>query len=425
MKKLFRDLKEGRHLLQMAGLVMALLFLLLADPLWNVYVDRKDLGPGGIGSPALDSTPVARSIGDLQTLERFTILEHRLDYSDTESAWIGDGLYYIVTLESGERVAVRSNYENAALLYEDGQEGYLYRYAIGTWKPWELSAEELAQAEALELSRTDCFADMAGNHLTALTESQFKGRCHTVCLAIALLFLTVYGVGRLNRRERKEQEERDASLPRNDLERWLAGTYAIWGQFFVQVKEAAGKMAWDDALEKGPIHFGGRPKDEASQKLTRETLLDSWEIRRQKELLETVEYMSRGPGFRRCRDQAGRAWELCRAMQLLGMSYIAGWCGREEMVRRSCEVGKIMQETFRSWEELCESFLEGYARWQTASFPEDAEQNVQIRREICEGLQQRPDSPYRLSWYLPLDLDEWDRREKRRREVEKQLEGRR
>lgn len=425
MKRLLRDWKEGRHLLQAAGLVMGLLFLLLAEPLWRVYVDVNDLGPGGVGSAAADSTPEARSVAGLEALERFTILEHRTDYTDEEHAWIGDELYYIVTLESGERVAVRSNYENAVLIHEEGVEGYWYRYAVGTWRPWDLTAEERTQAEALGLSRTDCYADMAGNHLTALTESQFKNSCRTVCLVIAFLFFIVYGVYRQTRQERKDQEERDASLPRNDLERWIAGTYAIWGQFFAQVAEAAGKMAWDDALKKGPIHFGGRPKDEASRKLTCGVLLDIWDIRRQRDLLETVEYMSRGPGFQHCRDQAGRAWELCRAMQLLGMSYIAGWCSREEMLRRSCAVGEIMQETFRSWEELCESFLEGYARWRFDVFPEDAEQNVQVRREIYEGLQRRPDSPYRLNWYLPLDPDEWERRERRRQEVAKNLEGRR
>lgn len=425
MKKLLADLREGRHLIQTAGLVLALCFLLLAEPFWNIYADLKDLAPGGTGSEAQDDTPVARSVADLESLERFTILEYRADYTDREYAWIGDTLYYVAALDSGERVAVLDNYENATLLHETGLEGYYYRYAVGEWKPWALSPEELAQAEALGLSRTDYFADMAGNHLTALTEDGFKARWHTACLVIAFIFLITYGVRRQTKREKKEQDEREASLPRNDLERWLAGTYAIWGQFFAQVAEADGKMAWDDAMENGPIHFGGRPNDEASRKLTRGTLLDSWEIHDQRELLETVAYMSAGPGLRHCRDQADRAWELCRAMQLLGMGYIAGWYSREEMLRRSCQVGRVLQENFSSWDELCEGFLEGFARWRRRSFPQDAEANIQVRREIYEKLRQRPDSPYRVSWYLPLDLDAWTRREKRRQEVEDQLGERR
>ncbi len=423
MKKLIADLREGKRWIQTSAFFLGVLFLISADPLWKIYADILDLGPGGIGSEAQDDTPVAHSVADMENLEKFTILEPRLDYTDEEHVWLGDVLYYIVTLDSGERVAVTSNYENASLLYQDGMEGYLYRYAVGEWKLWELDQQALAEARQISpaLTSTDYYADMSGHHLTALSEEKFKDRCFTLCQVCALIFLMAYGGYRLQKLERREKKKQETSLPQNDLERWIAGTYAIWGQFFAQVASAEGKMAWDDELEKGPIHFGGRPLDEASQKLTRETLLDSWDIKNQRELLETVDYMSTGPGFQNCRDQASRAWELCRSMQLLGMSFIAGWCGREEMLRRSCKVGKIVQNTFSSWEELCESFIEGYARWQFRSYPELAPKTVQIRRDIYEGLRQRQDSPYYINWYLPLDLDEWKKREKHRKDVERRL----
>lgn len=419
MKKLIENLKEGDHLLQMAGLFAAILFL-LAGSAWRLYVSIFDLGPGGVGSEALEDTPAARSLADMETLERFTFLERHTPEFEREGVWLEDTYYTILTLDSGERVACIFNYNNAVLRDWVSEGNYTYCYPIGTWRSWKLNEAAQAELERLDLhlASTNGYADMAGRHLTALTQGQFQARYRMICLAAALVFMIVYGVRRQTRKERRAAEAAKSSQPRNDLERWLVGTYAIWGQFFAQVSTAEGRMAWNDEIENGPLHFGGRPMDEPSQKLTRGVLLDSWDIKNQQDLLETVEYMSAGPGLQNCEDQAGRAWELCRSIQLLGMSYIAGWCDREEMLRRSCTVGKIIQSTFRSWEELCESFLEGYARWQRRSNPQQAQANIQVRREIYEKLRLRPDSPYLVNWYLPLDPDAWARREKQRRVLE-------
>ena len=71
-----------------------------------------------------------------------------------------------------------------------------------------------------------------------------------------------------------------------------------------------------------------------------------------------------------------------------------------------------MQEHFRSWEELCESFLEGYFNWLNRDYGIDqAQSGLRERREIYQELQARPDSPYRLSWYLPLDPEAQRRRQ--------------
>ena len=135
------------------------------------------------------------------------------------------------------------------------------------------------------------------------------------------------------------------------------------------------------------------------------TLDESWDITSYGDLLETVEYMSVGPGFQNCIDQAGRAWELCRSMQLLGCAYLVEWCSREEMVRRSCEVGRIIQNTFQSWDELCQGFLDGFAAWRLSSglVPEVAREYVQQRADIYWAIKGRKDSPYNLPWRMELD----------------------
>ena len=135
----------------------------------------------------------------------------------------------------------------------------------------------------------------------------------------------------------------------------------------------------------------------------KDTLDDSWDIGNYAELLDTVEYMSVGPGFHNCINQAGRAWELCRSMQLLGCAYLVEWCDREEMVRRSCQVGEIIQRTFQSWDELCQSFLDGFAAWRLSGSADESDMaSVQQRADIYWAIKGRKDSPYNLPWGMEL-----------------------
>ena len=80
-------------------------------------------------------------------------------------------------------------------------------------------------------------------------------------------------------------------------------------------------------------------------------------------------------------------------------------CSREEMVRRSCEVGRIIQNTFQSWDELCQGFLDGFAAWRLSSglVPEVAREYVQQRADIYWAIKGRKDSPYNLPWRMELD----------------------
>ena len=116
--------------------------------------------------------------------------------------------------------------------------------------------------------------------------------------------------------------------------------------------------------------------------------------------------MSEGPGYQNCDSQAGLAWELCRSMQLLGCAYLIGWCSREECVRRSCAVGRIMQKDFQSWEELCQGFLDGFSAWRLSGgqSPSDLAA-VQQRADIYWTIRRRTDSPYNLPWNMELNPD--------------------
>lgn len=416
MKKLLETIRKGQNLLQIAGVTVAVFFL-LAGPCWTLYAYLLDLGPGGPGGEAAADTPAAASIAEMRQTERFTvrIRGSSENYAEIPVVFVDGDTYWLITLDSGETVAARFWPESIRWERQEGR--YLTICPVGTWKEWSLSEASLAQlkADAPQLSVTDHYADMMGNHRDGRTREKFIAGFRTFSLVIGLAVMLAAGL----LQGKKKEREADASLPRNDLERWIVGTYAIWGQFFAQLGHRKDGQR-EVKARRGPIRIGGQPMDTHGQAYTREVLKESWEIEDRQELMETVEYMSAGPGFTKCDTQAARAWQLCRSMQLLGMGFVAGWYSREEMLRRSCPVGRKMQENFRSWEELCEGFLEGFYTWRAGAFGvRDARAALQERREIYRELQARPDSPYRLSWYLTLDPERWQGGETRKPAWEK------
>ena len=148
----------------------------------------------------------------------------------------------------------------------------------------------------------------------------------------------------------RTMRRRDQDLsPKSDTERWIFGTYANWALYNCEYIPDNNLMPNYDST---PILLGGRrgPYNSPGQRQYFLNMLDSpWDIHSKRELLETVKYMSVGPGFRKCQTQADRAWELCRCTQLLAIAFRLGWISRSEMIRRSCQAGKLIQKTFSGW----------------------------------------------------------------------------
>lgn len=193
--------------------------------------------------------------------------------------------------------------------------------------------------------------------------------------------------------------KRDQDLsPRNDIEKWIFGTYANWALYNCEYDES--NTLLQPNYETAPILLGGRrgPCNSSEQRQYFLDMLDSpWDIHSKRELLETVEYMSRGPGFHNCVNKPGKAWELCRCNQLLAIAFRLGWLSRREMVKRSCQVGQIIQATFSGWQDMSESFLEASIQWMGIG-----SQGAELRKAIHKALWTRVDSPYCLPWDLPL-----------------------
>ena len=87
-------------------------------------------------------------------------------------------------------------------------------------------------------------------------------------------------------------------------------------------------------------------------------------------------------------ENAITGWDCCRAMNLLGFYYLAGYYTREEALDMSLEIAQTMQPLFDSWDELIMSYMYGYEYW--------AEESSQERWDIYDDIKGMADSPYNV-----------------------------
>lgn len=96
-------------------------------------------------------------------------------------------------------------------------------------------------------------------------------------------------------------------------------------------------------------------------------------------------------------------WDLCRACQILGMGYVAGYIDRDEMMYECIQVAEQMRKLYSSWEELYQSYLFGYGLWRTDPKDEkEAAADIAARREAAEVVLRDIDGPLSLDWNMPL-----------------------
>lgn len=173
---------------------------------------------------------------------------------------------------------------------------------------------------------------------------------------------------------------------KSDQERWFADTYALWSEY------AGGSWRLT----------GGYDKSRETMRVLSEMLERDWGIKTPQDGIREVnvlidESSHHNPDF--------DAWDYCRAMQLLGVFYVVDFLTHDQMVGYCRQVGKIMQQHYHSWGELCEAYLRGHERWlrQVFSNPADAKKIARERRAIYERLCKMQDGPYRLPWDLTLE----------------------
>ncbi len=177
------------------------------------------------------------------------------------------------------------------------------------------------------------------------------------------------------------------SLPKNDVERWVTDTYAMWSEYCGGV--------WK--------YIGGYQKNRSNASMMRGVLRRDWEISNHDDGVEMVEYLMLDKEDAQEEKIAG--WDYCRACQLLGMFYVAGYMEREEVINLSKKACKVIQKKFSSWDELCQSYIEGYSQWRRevdSEFGGGMETDIQERNDIYQRLCQMEDGTYKLDWNLSL-----------------------
>ena len=117
---------------------------------------------------------------------------------------------------------------------------------------------------------------------------------------------------------------------------------------------------------------------------------------------ESACYLAAIDAYKAHGEHAIDAWDYCRALQLLGWYYVAGFYTEEETLDQSLEVAKKLQTLYTSWDEMCESYLAGYNYW-SVDDPNDPSSATATRRAIYEELKSSKENPYTLDWNTPLE----------------------
>ena len=353
----------------------------IAPLFYEGYVKRNTVPEGAAGSASAEDTPVAASIADMEQLtDGFTFLIGGTVLNH-DTARVGETIYHYITLESGEKVFARIN--KKALT--DTESVGIYRLPVGVWREWTLP-EELSHFTTI--TDTSHYIDMYGDYTAIAPPAVFEhaiGSSVVVWLFfLSLLAFRIVGVRRW-RFAPAFLASRDPLLPRNDLECWCAATFAVWSRSF-------------SGMEGFPLITGARGT-RGQVRTFRDSLAEAWDIHNKKEGLQTVRELT--DGWAGVLDAHESGWDLCRATQLLGMMYLVGMLTRDELDQEFSRVGRVIQRSFSSWDELVESYLEGFRAWVDRT-GRDGAGNLAFRREIYERLKRQSFSPYSIPWNTDL-----------------------
>ena len=113
-----------------------------------------------------------------------------------------------------------------------------------------------------------------------------------------------------------KKETGNETIPQNDVEKWILGTYAMWA-----------------AYADGDWHYiaGSAEKNKQEGASMRVMLRRDWEVSNKTALLDMVDYLTalyREGTDCEAEDIASGAWDLCRACQILGMGFVGTEIGR-------------------------------------------------------------------------------------------------
>lgn len=370
---------------------------LLAPTLYHIQLSQTKTTPGSVGTPAQETTPIVSSIEQMQQSDRFTIRVSKNDVVKNKSdrrKW-GNKVYYRIQLESGESIAVDIYFPSITEL-PDGKTMLL---PIGEWKKWKHSKEDQKHYDLYDVKGDyryyetfDYYVDMAGDIGYMPTKDKAQNQIMGVLL-IPVMLLFIWGIRSWAVKKglmepefltKKFNQEADKTIPKDDLERWLVASYAIYAEYLGSYERIGG-------LRATPKH----------KKILCQMLARDWGIENREDAIEWYHRLMDVSAYVEHGSMQEIAWDLVRANQLMGIFYLCDFVSRDELRSYGCLTGQKMQKYFQSWNDLCENYLQGYAEWSSTVFS-DAQKKIAERQEIYEYLRSLPDSPYKLNWRMHM-----------------------
>ncbi|HHV12354.1 MAG TPA: DUF1266 domain-containing protein [Clostridiales bacterium] len=94
------------------------------------------------------------------------------------------------------------------------------------------------------------------------------------------------------------------------------------------------------------------------------------------------------------------AYDYCLAIMLCIRGYACGYIPFERSIGMAIVIAKRLQEHFRSWDEMNESYLTGYEYWLRQN--EDADQSLEDRIKALDEVRDMENSPFSLPWDMEL-----------------------
>lgn len=361
------------------GFTLAVVFLIV--PLFYRGGPETASLPEEVGQVAGANTPMAGSIGDMEQLTQgFTLYSDGNVLNNDRFRTEAGQVYHYLTLESGETVIAHINMKNLTKMGAVG----IYRLPVGVWRQWE--PPEGVRIDPVVTDQGH-YIDMVGDSARKATLKKAEQATEYWLIAWAFVLFNLAGRVIVVRRWKFAPAvlwPRDPLLPRNDLECWCAATYAIWAHCYEK--------------EGFPLITGTRASRK-QLKIFRQALDESWDIHNREEGLQTVHRLTDRWAGRLDTSQAG--WDLCRATQLLAMLYLMKWIGRDELDLEFSRAGRVIQRSFSGWDQLIESYLQGFCGW-VASIGYDVQYNRNQRLALYQRMKKQSCSPYSIPWDTDL-----------------------
>ncbi len=371
-----------------ATIAFPLGYFVLWKPTYHIMMSNTDIGEGSIGSKAAENIPKVQSIEEMKNNDKFTVVLNQYPINITKYL---DGVYYItLTLPNKENIAALINKNNIQKLDDNN-----ICLPVGTLKKWKKTSK-FKKDYKLNIydgyySDDLHYVDMMGDFDNIPTELSAKSYISNI-IFIILYFSIAYLIRRYGVKKgwfrpelikKKFEETEKSTIPKDDTERWILGTYAMWAGYI-----------GDANL------IGGLPKNPKNQNFMRKVYERDWGIKNTEEFKNMAAELTAPEGYNGT-DKISLAWDWCRAMQIIGCGFFCDYLTREEMRTLSCEIGRKIQKEFSSWEDLCENYIDGYTRWRK-SIGGDYEKSREEREQIYERIKNNPNSPYKLFFNMNL-----------------------